>query len=350
MKATIPAQIAQTNCTIEVEIIDADIPLLLSKSSLQKAETVLDFKNDKVKMFNKNVDFKLSSNGHYAVNILPNDISNFHETEQILILEQCTSEAEKIKKLTKIHRQFGHASPDNIKRLLKNSNSLDQKISTLVDKIYKDCNTCKLYKRPTLKPVVGLSKATTFNHTVAMDLHQLDVNLRYFHIIDEFSRYGNAVIINSKSSFVSANHSLKNWISLFGCPEQIFSDNGGEFVSKHLPDLRENFNVKILTTPAGSPWSNGLCERHNKILTHMLLKINKDTSCSWETALAWALNAKNSLINVSGFSPHQLVFGENMKLPNVMNDQLAAGSPETKTIGDHLLVLHAARKAFIAAE
>ena len=75
-------------------------------------------------MFNKNADFKLSSNGHYADNISPN-VSNFHETKQILILEQCTSEAEKIKTLTKIHRQFGHASSDNIKRLLKNSNLLN---------------------------------------------------------------------------------------------------------------------------------------------------------------------------------------------------------------------------------
>ena len=74
----------------------------------------------------------------------------------------------------------------------------------------------------------------------------------------------------------------------------------------------------------------------------MVLKIKEGTSCSWEIALAWALNAKNSLINVSVFSPNQLVFGENIKLPNVMNDQLSAGSPETKTIGDHLLALHAA--------
>ena len=97
MKATIPAQIAQTNCQIEGEIIDADIPLLLSKSSLQKAHTVLDLKNDKVKMFNKNVDFKLSTNGHDAVNILPNNVSNFQETEQILILEKCKYEAKKLK-------------------------------------------------------------------------------------------------------------------------------------------------------------------------------------------------------------------------------------------------------------
>ena len=74
----------------------------------------------------------------------------------------------------------------------------------------------------------------------------------------------------------------------------------------------------------------------------MLLKIEEDTSCPWEIALAWALNVKNSLINVSDFSPYQLVFGQNIKLPNVMKDQLSAGSPETKTIGDHLLALHAA--------
>ena len=48
-------------------------------------------------MFIKNVDFELSSNGHDAVNILPNNVSNFQETEQILILEQCTCEAEKSK-------------------------------------------------------------------------------------------------------------------------------------------------------------------------------------------------------------------------------------------------------------
>ena len=49
-----------------------------------------------------------------------------------------------------------------------------------------------------------------------------------------------------------------------------------------------------------------------------------------------------SLINVSCFSSHKLIFGENIKLPNVMNNLLSAGFPEIKTIGDHLLELHAA--------
>ena len=47
----------------------------------KKVNTVLNLKIDKIKMFNKNVDFKLSSSWHYAVNILPNDASNFYETK-----------------------------------------------------------------------------------------------------------------------------------------------------------------------------------------------------------------------------------------------------------------------------
>ena len=55
-------------------------------------------------------------------------------------------------------------------------------------------------------------------------------------------------------------------------------------------------------------------------------------------------------MNINGFSPHQLVFGQNVKLPNVFNDQISAGTPKTKTVREDILVLYAARKAFRNAE
>ena len=42
----------------------------------------------------------------------------------------------------------------------------------------------------------------------------------------------------------------------------------------------------LKTTPAESPWNNGVCERHNAIITEMLLKVKNDCQCDWETALA----------------------------------------------------------------
>ena len=71
---------------------------------------------------------------------------------------------------------------------------------------------------------------------------------------------------------------------------KIFSDNGGEFASEELTDFCENFNIKISTSAADSPWSNRICEWHNAILTELLLKIKEDIHCFWDVTLAWAFN------------------------------------------------------------
>ena len=99
--------------------------------------------------------------------------------------------------MDKIHKQFGHASAEKLKRLFKNAGKLNSEITSLIDVRVKKCKTCKVYKKPNPIPIVGLSRAADFNQTVAMDLHQLSVNLWYFHMIDEFTRFSNAVIIKS---------------------------------------------------------------------------------------------------------------------------------------------------------
>ena len=119
-----------------VEIVNAKIPLLLSNSSLKKANTVTHFQNDTVKRFDKNINVKLSSNGHYAIDILPTDVLNFHEIEQVLVFENYKSNLEKTKALMKIHWQFGHGSSDSMKHLLKQANLLDNYFNTDLLLIY----------------------------------------------------------------------------------------------------------------------------------------------------------------------------------------------------------------------
>ena len=143
---------------------------------------------------------------------------------------------------------------------------------------------------------------------------------------------------------------MKQWISIFGTPNSIYIDNGGEFVSKDVIDFCENFNIEIKATPAESPCSNEICERHNAIITKMLLKVKNDCQCNWETALAWAFSAKNCLINVNGFSPYQIVFGKNITLPSIFTDQPSADLPENEIVIKQLNTLHVTRQAFITAE
>ena len=82
----------------------------------------------------------------------------------------------------------------------------------------------------------------------------------------------------------------------------------------------DSYNITIKKTAAESPFSNGLMERHNAILDEMLLKTCEESGSSFEIALQWVINTKNSQSNVHGFSPYQLVFDMNPRLPNVLSN------------------------------
>ena len=66
----------------------------------------------------------------------------------------------------------------------------------------------------------------------------------------------------------------------------------------------------------------------------------------------WATHAKNSLINVFGFSPYQLVFGHNPNIPGNQENKLPALTSTTsyQIVADHLNSLYKAREAYIQAE
>ena len=69
---TIPARIGNVDCYIQTEVVPTDIPLLLSKTSLQRAGTILNLKEDKAEMLNQNLNLESTSSGHYCVSILKN--------------------------------------------------------------------------------------------------------------------------------------------------------------------------------------------------------------------------------------------------------------------------------------
>uniref|UniRef100_A0A669CZI7 Reverse transcriptase domain-containing protein n=1 Tax=Oreochromis niloticus TaxID=8128 RepID=A0A669CZI7_ORENI len=62
--------------------------------------------------------------------------------------------------------------------------------------------------------------------------------------------------------------------------------------------------------------------------------------------------AKNSMLNVHGYSPHQLVFGQNPNLTSVLMDKPPAleGTTVSARVAEHISALHASRKAFTEAE
>ena len=88
--------------------------------------------------------------------------------------------------------------------------------------------------------------ANDFNDVLAMDLKFITISNKQhiiLHMIDIFTRYSAASVIRSKDKEVIVDAILRHWISVFGKPATIYSDNGGEFNNKLLRDVAELYLI-----------------------------------------------------------------------------------------------------------
>jgi transposase InsO family protein len=346
--------IGNKKVTICTEVVNNDIPLLLSKASLKKAGVVLDFNNDTVRIMNSNIKLWSSSSGHYCLPLSNFLISNKGNTPVKIVLHTYTLEnmsvKEKKNRAMKLHRQFSHASKEKLCKLVKDSRNFNDKVFLkMIEDCCDECEVCQKFKRPPLRPVVGMPLADNFNQVVCMDLKEHIHNQSWiFHMIDSATRYSAACIVYSKRAEEIIDSIFSMWITYFGAPRKFLSDNGGEFSNDSFREMTEKLNIEAMTTAGESPFSNGIVERHNLIIAESMKKTLLDIGCDPKMALAWAVSAKNSLHNQGGFSPNQLVFGHNINLPTVLNDKLPA--MEVTTSNDILYKNLQARENFIQAE
>ena len=105
--------------------------------------------------------------------------------------------------------------------------------------------------------------ASRFNEKVAMDLKNLNSGQHILHMVDMWSRYTISVIIKRKRPKEVTDAFMESWARYFGLPEAILNDNGKEFTSDEMREVKSVLNVMDLTTAAQSPWQNGICEKNH---------------------------------------------------------------------------------------
>ena len=350
----IPVHIGKERATLTVCVVSCNVPLLLSRDSLKTAGASLDFSSDNLTIFGQSVPLLVSESGHYCLPLTrPLDEPHSPETQTVMFshpfdygdLEECE------KKVVKLHKQFAHPSADRLRTLMSQAGVDNKGVLKLVDTVTQNCDVCRRFKKTPSRPVVGMSLASDFNETVAMDLKTFNSGYM-LHMIDHATRFSQSCFIRNKRKETIVRAIMMHWLCLFGSPQQFLSDNGGEFVNDEFLELAEKFNITVKTTAAFSPWSNGLVEKHNGILGDMIQKTMFESSCDLEMAIHWCVSAHNSLCNVYGFSPNQLVFGRNPLFPSVHHDRPPAQNEVTasKLISENLKALHAARESFLRQE
>ena len=346
----IPAVIAGQEVTITTDVVDSDIPLLLSRTAMKKAALKMDLENDTAQIMGKDVSLNLTTSGHYCI---PIDKYEEVPVESVCAVKLDTlNRDDRSKILLKLHRQFGHPPMKRLIALLKDAGMWRDEYEENLSLINERCEICKRYSRTPSRPVVALPMASKFNEKVSMDLKQWGGRW-ILHIIDMWSRYTLSVFVERKKSSCIIEALITHWIGRFGVMKALMVDNGGEFNSDEMRDVTSILNVKLYTTAAESPFQNGLCERVHSVTDMMLTKLTADyANTNSDVLLSWANMARNSLQMWNGYSSHQLVFGENPNIPNVLNDNLPAleGVTNSEVFAKHLNALHGARRAFIQTE
>ena len=108
--------------------------------------------------------------------------------------------------------------------------------------------------------------ATEFQETVAMDLKFYNSKI-LLHLVDHCTRLSASSFILNKNPNTILTFIFKIWVSVYGAPERFLTANGGEFANAKFIEMAEPLGITVKTMAAEAPWSNGLIEKQNLVLT-----------------------------------------------------------------------------------
>ncbi|GBM01326.1 Retrovirus-related Pol polyprotein from transposon 412, partial [Araneus ventricosus] len=134
-------------------------------------------------------------------------------------------------------------------------------------------------------------------------------------LMDYFTKCPEAIPIPNKESSTVTEELVRAWISRYGVPMILYSDQGTNFNSVLFTELCKLLGILKTRTTALHPESDGMVERFNRtILNHLSLFVSKNQT-DWDTHLSLFLLAYRSADHeVTGFTPADMLFGRTLRL------------------------------------
>ena len=184
------------------------------------------------------------------------------------------------------------------------------------------CERCTLRKRPEGRRSAGLQSIRTSRpgELVCIDFLSLEKSAGgYEHLLvvtDHFTRYAKAYPTRDQKATTVARVLWERYISNFGIPERLHSDQGKCFESEVIRQLCAVMGVSKSKTTPYHPQGNGMTERFNRTLLSMLGTLDPGKKVNWASHVEILTHAYNCSQHVStGYSPFFLMFMREPKLP-----------------------------------
>ena len=234
---------------------------------------------------------------------------NIGDSQALVIKE---SELPRI--LSEIHRS--HQCAEYTYTLAKGRYYWPSCVNTIREYV-KNCEDCQRNANSLKKPNEPLQPMPVIArpwYRVGMDLTgpliQSDGYQYILTMVDHFTKWVETRPLKCKAT----NEVSRGIFSIYcskGAPVQIISDNGGEFRSKLMEYLQEQYNCHLIFTAPYSPQTNGLTESYHKAIKSYLIKSLSGHQDRWVENLeliTFSLNIRPR-VQSTGYSAFELMHG-----------------------------------------
>lgn len=221
------------------------------------------------------------------------------------------------------HRGFGHSGQLTVYHLMKQRvwwPSMRKDINYWL----KTCPECQLHSRnekgvhhAPMKPLEVPAPFARWHIDFIGELPTTSNGNRWILMaVDYATNWPIARALQSATADEIVKFIYEEIVMKFGCPVEVVSDRGANFLSKILKQYMHKIRSKHMFTSAFHPRTNSKCERLNQTFKHMLTKYVKGLVHSWDEYVDSSLfSCRVRKHATTGYSPFYLVYGQEPVLP-----------------------------------
>ncbi|VDI55277.1 Hypothetical predicted protein [Mytilus galloprovincialis] len=185
------------------------------------------------------------------------------------------------------------------------------------------CSVCNRFKALNRKPKASLQSYTVGYplDRVAIDVigplpHTRQNNKFILVIGDHFTRWMEAFPLPHQQAEKVAEKLVHEFISRFGIPLELHSDQGRNFESKIFTEVCKLLEIHKTRSTSYRPCSNGIIERFNATLEGMIRSFVNKNANDWDLHIGILMAAYRSTVHpATGYSPNMLMLGREITLP-----------------------------------